>query len=491
MTRFGAVILLACSLCASAIAQPKSDHASATSAYLESIRTNEAALRAFFHRMPKGGDLHHHFSGAIYAETMFDTAVRKHYVLDTSALLIYIPGMQPSGVRSVVAFDSMSAGKRSYFKDRLIRLWSAKDYSRESGGPPDAHFFATFSLFGPAIWGSEAAMLQEIKRRAISEHTSYIESMFIRPSMPSADARWKNFMARCNDKLWRLQVARNTDAALSLMSEMLDSLRDEFGAVALAQQHHAMLVGIRDAARFADGSDSLLCVRFLNYVTRVSSPADVFGQLYLSFASCDMDSLVTGVNIVAPENADVSMNDYWLHMVMFRFMRTTFPQVHVAMHAGELVPGMVKPEELTWHITSAVELAGAERIGHGVDIASEANNYELLDDMAKRHVAVEINLTSNEFILGVKNAAHPITLYAAHHVPIVISTDDPGVLRGDHTMEFVKLAMRYPQFSYADIKHFVYNSIEYSFLTRRDKATQINRLEAAFREFETMVAESH
>jgi hypothetical protein len=33
------------------------------------IRNNEAALTAFS-QMPKGGDLHHHFSGSVYAEPM-------------------------------------------------------------------------------------------------------------------------------------------------------------------------------------------------------------------------------------------------------------------------------------------------------------------------------------------------------------------------------------------------------------------------------------
>ncbi|MBS1904289.1 MAG: adenosine deaminase [Bacteroidetes bacterium] len=489
MKQSAIAIILTAILSSAVYAQP-SVREPGVSSYFESIRSNEAELRAFFHRMPKGGDLHHHFSGAIYAETFFDTAAHKHYSLDTSALVIYPPGMQPSGVRSVVSFDSMSVGKRSYFKDRLIRLWSVKDFTPCSGAP-DAHFFATFNLFGPAIWGSEAPMLQEIKRRAIAEHTSYIESMLIRPSMPSGNAQLKTFFSRCNEKLWRIEAARDTGAALDVLSMIFDSLRYEFGADKLAANHHAMLVGVRDASALPDGLDSLVTVRFLNYVTRVSPPADVFGQLYLSFASCDMDSLVMGVNIVAPENADVSMNDYWLHMVMFHFMRTRFPKVHVSMHAGELVPGMVKPEDLTWHISSAVDLAGAERIGHGVDIASETKNYELLDEMAKRHVTVEINLTSNEFILGVKNSTHPVTLYADHHVPIVISTDDPGVLRSDHTMEFVKLAMRYPRFSYADIKQFVYNSIDYSFLTPRDKATERGRLDRAFREFESTITHLH
>ena len=178
MKLFNYVLLLfACTTIAHA--QEHSLAEQQTSSYLESIRTNEAELRAFFHRMPKGGDLHNHFTGSVYAETYFDSAAGQHFFLDTTALVIYRPDRRPSGLSSLVSFDSMSVSKRSYFKNRLIQLWSAKDFSPCSGAS-DAHFFATFRLFGPAVWGNEAPMLQELKHRAISEHVGYLELMMMR-----------------------------------------------------------------------------------------------------------------------------------------------------------------------------------------------------------------------------------------------------------------------------------------------------------------------
>jgi adenosine deaminase len=49
---------------------------------------------------------------------------------------------------------------------------------------------------------------------------------------------------------------------------------------------------------------------------------------------------------------------------------------------GELT-GLVQPEDLTSHINDAVYTAGANRIGHGVDMAYESKSYELLRYMAK------------------------------------------------------------------------------------------------------------
>ena len=158
------------------------------------------------------------------------------------------------------------------------------------------------------------------------------------------------------------------------------------------------------------------------------------------------------------------------------------------MHAGELVLGIVQPEELTWHIGEAVHTAGAKRIGHGVDIPYEANSYDLMRYMAENKIAVEINLVSNEFILKVKNDRHPISLYKDFGVPIVISTDDAGVLRTNLIEQYVLLAKRYPEISYRDIKRFVYNSIDYSFIEEPAVKQKLrNDLRKRFREFEEMV----
>src|SRR3970282_2686640 len=117
--------------------------------------------------------------------------------------------------------------------------------------------------------------------------------------------------------------------------------------------------------------------------------------------------------------------------------------------------------------------AGAHRIGHGVDLAYEEKPYELLRYMAKNDIAIEINLVSNEFILKVKENRHPFLLYKEFGVPIVISTDDAGILRTNMTEQYVLLAKRYKDISYTDIKQFVYNSINYSFIKETSVKKQL------------------
>jgi adenosine deaminase len=149
---------------------------------------------------------------------------------------------------------------------------------------------------------------------------------------------------------------------------------------------------------------------------------------------------------------------------MYRYLSQKYPSVNKALHAGELALGQVPPEELTWHIRSAINIAGAGRIGHGVDLPYERDWPQLLDTMRRLGVAVEINLSSNDFILGIEKDEHPLPLYHRAGVPMVISTDDAGILRSNLTEQYVRLARDYPGIGYSDVKRFVYNSIEYSFL---------------------------
>jgi adenosine deaminase len=237
----------------------------------------------------------------------------------------------------------------------------------------------------------------------------------------------------------------------------------------------------------ANIDDDKFTMRYQTYIIRTQNPVTTFKNLVVSFKAAKKDSLIVGVNIVAPEDDPVSMHDYWLHMQMFAYCHQKNPSIKYSMHAGEITEGFVQPEELTWHISAAVYNAGAQRIGHGIDIVYEKNNYQLLNYMSKNHVAVEINLSSNEYILGVKTDAHPILLYNRYHVPIVICTDDAAINRSSLTEQYILLALRYKEISYSDIKNFVYNSITYSFLDKQKKEALKKDLDERFKKFEQYI----
>lgn len=442
--------------------------------YLEKIRNNEALLTAFFQQMPKGGDLHHHFSGSIYAEPLLERAIAEDFYLNLET-------MAASKIKPAVGnwqtFSSLkNEGKLPFYEQQVMQTWSAKDYN--GSVPSDDLFFDSFLKFETTIAGHFAEGMLELKKRALSENLSYIETQLstIPCDMNVAD------LSDFNSKLRQASTQKDEKAVLKLLDELYQSIQkkeakkyaEDFNTNFIAKLHKDLKI-----------DDDRFTMRYQNFVLRFMDPVDLFKNLTIAFISANDSKLVAGVNIVSPEHGDTSMKDYWLHMMMFKYCHSKFPAVKYTLHAGELTLGLVQPEDLTWHINDAIYVAGANRIGHGVDIAYEANSYDLLRYMAKNTIPIEINLASNEFILKVKEGRHPFTLYKEFNVPIVISTDDAGILRTNMTEQYVLLAKRYPDVSYATIKQYVYNSINYSFIQDAAVKKQLLKdLDARFKTFE-------
>jgi adenosine deaminase len=150
-------------------------------------------------------------------------------------------------------------------------------------------------------------------------------------------------------------------------------------------------------------------------------------------------------------------------MRIFHFLHSIYPHVHIALHAGELAPQDVHPTQLGFHVHDAIFTGGAERIGHGVDIAYEEKAEQLFNEMATKPIPVEINLTSNRKILNISGKQHPLRDYLNHHVPVVLSTDDEGILRTEITREYVE-AVIHQGLDYSTLKIINRNALTHSFL---------------------------
>ena len=92
--------------------------------------------------------------------------------------------------------------------------------------------------------------------------------------------------------------------------------------------------------------------------------------------------------------------------------------------------------------------------------------------------------------MGVKDGEHPITLYHRAGVPLVLSTDDAGILRTNLSQQFVIAASRYPELTYEDFRSFALNSIVYSFLPESVKESELDKLTRLLTVFETDIADS-
>jgi len=130
----------------------------------------------------------------------------------------------------------------------------------------------------------------------------------------------------------------------------------------------------------------------------------------------------------------------------------------ITIHAGETGIGE--------NVTDAIELLGAERIGHGVFITNSREAYNLVKE---RKIPLEICPTSNVQTKAVKNyGEHPIYDFYNDEIMITLNTDNRTVSDTTMTEECVQIekAFELKKSEYIDI---YINSIEAAFISEDEK----------------------
>ncbi len=436
----------------------------ATAARLDSIRGDSARLVTFLRAMPKGGDLHNHISGAIAPASWARWAAADGLCFAVATASLTRP---PCDGRNRVPAARLLAD--SALLARAVDAWSMHGFRAGSESGAD-HFFATFAK--TAAVGNEhlGEMLAEVTSRAAKDHVSYLELML------NADDR---LAARLGAQLGASDDFAAMRAALE-RSGLIALLRGVPRALDAAEQRQREL--LRCGTPAADAGCGIT-VRYIYQITRSRTPQQVFAQILAGFELPSIDHRYVSFNLVAPEHGDVATRDFDLHMRMIDFLRATHPGVPITLHAGELSDRVTSRATMRSHIRESIDLGHATRIGHGVDVLQEDGADSLLREMAARHVLVEVALTSNDVILGVRGAAHPLAAYLAHGVPVALATDDEGVSVSDMTLEYAR-AVTDQHLGYAALKTMARNSIAYSFADDSTKRRLRSELERAFDRFE-------
>jgi adenosine deaminase len=437
-------------LASAALAQSAVSAEQRTARHFESIRREPSLQLAFLREMPKGGDLHVHLSGALYAENLIDYAVSDSLCVDRTTSILIAPPCDDSCEKYTRKPAIRCAYGDHALYNSIVDAWSMRNW--EPGGESGHdHFFATFDKFSLATHNHTGDALAETASRAAEEHLQYLELMHTADSVQSgqlgAKLGWDDDFARMRDKL----LAGGLKDITGATSKRLDD--DE------SKMRSVLKCGTPEAKAGCD-----VRVRYLYQVLRGLPREMVFAQILLGFELAQADSRFVGLNLVMPEDWYLPMHDFELHMKMLDYLHGVYPKVHISLHAGELAMGMVPPEGLRFHIRESVERGHAERIGHGVDVMNEDHPLDLLREMARRKTLVEICLTSNDVILGVKGDAHPLPIYLRYGVPVALATDDEGVSRSDMTHEYLRAAQTYDFLGYKDLKRMARMGLEHSFL---------------------------
>ena len=135
-------------------------------------------------------------------------------------------------------------------------------------------------------------------------------------------------------------------------------------------------------------------------------------------------------------------------------------QLFAYVHAGEIG----EPDQI-W---KAVQVLGADRIGHGIQAARDP---ELMDYLRDHAITLDVCLTSNlRTGAWAPISENPFALLYKRGVPVTLNTDDPGLFQTSLTEELQKAVQSF-DLSEADIQRIILRSVHSAFLPQKEKMT--------------------
>ena len=240
-------------------------------------------------------------------------------------------------------------------------------------------------------------------------------------------------------------------------NEGIDHIELRFSPWFMAETHHLDPAGVTEAV--VDGiqrgiQDYHISVKLIGIISRTFGPETCFKEL---------DALLTQEdNIIALDLAGDEAN-YPADLFVEHFNIARNAGWHSCPHAGE----SAGPESI-WQ---AINLLGAERIGHAV---SAPQDPALMDYLSSNQIGIESNLTSNVQTTTVPDyASHPIKTFLQSGIKASLSTDDPGISAIDINHEYNIAAVK-AGLSAKEIHLSQKNALECAFLTDSEKKSLIS-----------------
>lgn len=146
--------------------------------------------------------------------------------------------------------------------------------------------------------------------------------------------------------------------------------------------------------------------------------------------------------------------------------------LRTSAHAGEVVG----PQS----IRQAIDLCGAERVGHGVSAVEDG---ALIDELARRRIPVELCPSSNVFtgVYVESIADHPMRTFFDAGIPVSLNTDDPVIFGVELTDEFMS-AHQHHGFTPGELVRLNEYAIDMSFMPESAKRAMKARTRAVLEE---------
>jgi adenosine deaminase CECR1 len=425
-----------------------------TAAWFERFKAEatDEELYRFLYAMPKGGDLHNHLSGSILSEWFYDLALQQ--------------------------------AERGYRYYTRVRIENCRPYGGNAFvESPYLLMFVTIqeSTF-QALDACEQSEYRPLEALDAAQKQAWLDSLRLEKPWEGRDEFFETHWQRMGDLYRNPYLA--ADALLRNMQAFADEglmyLESMIGVLGFIDAGGADIApdAVADIYRAALATEAALAtgvtVRLQVAILRFLPDAEQHLRFLYDFAFRHRD-LFVAVNMVGREDNDKGYPLRFLSTL--RELRRQYHSVRLSIHGGEV-------DEPNSHVRDTL-LLGADRIGHGVNLITDADTMRLM-----RHgpYLVEINLVSNLLLQYVSDYdEHPFPEYLRTGIPVALSTDDRGMWDSNLTDEFF-VAVKEFNLSWDELVTLSRNSLRFAFAPDVVKADMLSRLAIRIDDFRRQVA---
>jgi hypothetical protein len=440
------------------------------------------------YQLPKGADLHSHASGAEYIEHALKFSLENGYNYNVDEMVIF----DPNGyVELPVPVEDTGRCNYSYRevscaisiedlinKQSELNLYLNTVSNRGSGLEdrlPIDHFFNVFKHI--KVPNRTVEHIANTVYRNYDQQVRYLELM---TAVVDREIIRKVYNLLPKEKF----LAQSYEESYYLISDFLNgeyfSSHIKKSMDKKERDLNDILLSNYSISISGEYPDSV--VRYIPQLFRTQDPYYTFLDAAINIKASEIDERIVAVNLVHRESAITSQMYFNTQMEILNFFWNKLGKPNISLHAGELTLQESPVEAMRDRISQSILTGKASRIGHGVSIGWERNLSEVLTYMRKNDVAIEICLSSNESVLGLKAKDHPLLLYLKSDVPITLATDDEGVFRSNLTMEYAK-AFQEHGLSYSQLKEIARNGLKYSFLDGEGIYTQTGVIKSKYKQY--------
>ena len=415
-------------------------------------RASDEELYRFLYAMPKGGDLHNHLSGSIRSEWFYDLALAQADNGYRYYTRVAINNCRPYGGN---AFTD------SPYLLLFVNIQESRYAQLDSCEQSEYLPLEALDDAQLAAWMDSLRLDKPYEGRDefFQTHWQRMGDLYFNPYL-AADALVLNMQHFSEEGLVYLES----------MIGVLGFIDAQGSPIAPDEVADIYRQRLRDADARATGVD----VRLQAAVLRFAPNAEDSLRFLYDFVFRHRD-LFVAVNMVGREDNDKGYPARFLDTL--RELRRSYHGVRLSIHAGEV-------DEPNDHVRDTL-LLGADRIGHGINLISDADTMRLM-----RHgpYLVEINLVSNLLLEYVGDyQQHPFPEYLRIGIPVALSTDDRGMWDSNLTDEFF-VAVREFGLSWEELVTLSRNSLSHAFAQAALREQMLEDLDTRLRSFTGKIA---